>query len=70
MDFMIIFGSILIIAILIFIWWLSWEGERNAIKVEIERAYEDEERKFWEEKLKRAYVSHIPIINWFFRFKR
>lgn len=47
--------------------YLLFKGERDYIKMEMERAFEEEEYLYWKRQLKRLYLSQIPIIGRFFR---
>ena len=46
---------------------IPFKEERNYIKMEMERSYEEEEYLYWKRELRRLYISHIPIIGRFFR---
>ena len=43
--------------------YLPFKKERNYIKMEIARAFEEEEYLYWKRKLKMLYISKIPIIR-------
>ena len=45
---------------------MSFMQERDYIKMEIKRS-NDKEYYYWKRKLKKLYLSHIPIIGRFFR---
>ncbi len=37
--------------------------DRNYIKMEMQRSYDEGEYRYWKRELKRLYISHIPIIG-------
>ena len=42
---------------------VSFKSERDYIKMEMARSANEKERKYWEEELKRLYISKIPVIG-------
>lgn len=67
MELLIFLGLAVFVVLSIAIWWLSWEQDRNYIKMEIRRSCDDDEREYWEKKLKLLYIERTPIIRWFYR---
>ena len=41
--------------------------EKDYIKMEMGRSFEEDEYIYWKSELKKLYLSHIPIIGRFFR---
>ncbi len=48
--------------------WLPFRENRDYIKMEMHRA-EGSEYRYWSRQLKTLYLSHIPIVGWFFQKK-
>ena len=61
-----IIGLFIILA-LFFNFFLSFKEERDYIKMEMARSYEEEEYGYWRRELKYLYLRYIPIVGRFFR---
>ena len=46
---------------------LPFKEERDYIKMEMARSYEEEEYRYWRRELKYLYLRSIPLIGRFFR---
>ena len=46
---------------------LPFKKERDYIKIEMERSYEEDEHRYWRRELKYLYLRSIPLIGRFFR---
>lgn len=71
-DEILIFIAALIIGlfiILAFIFniFLPFMEERDYIKMEMQRSYEEDEYRYWRRELKYLYLRSIPLIGRFFR---
>lgn len=64
--FAMIIGGFLIIAFFVN-FFPRFKEERDYIKMEIERSYNEKEYRFWRRKLKYLYLRSIPLIGRFFR---
>lgn len=62
----VIIGTFLLLAFFINLY-LPFKEERDYIKMEMERSYEEEEYRYWRRELKYLYLRSIPIIGRFFR---
>lgn len=62
----VIIGTFLLLAFFINLY-LPFKEERDYIKMEMERSYEEEEYRYWRRELKCLYLRSIPIIGRFFR---
>ena len=62
----VIIGGFIIIAFFIN-FFLPFKEERDYIKMEMERSYEEEEYRYWRRELKYLYLRSIPLIGRFFR---
>ncbi len=49
--------------------YLLFKNERDYIKLEMERSFEEEEYLYWKRALKMLYIRKIPIIRSFARIK-
>ncbi|MBQ8636459.1 MAG: hypothetical protein IJ423_00490 [Clostridia bacterium] len=63
-----IIASFLIIALFIN-FYLSFKGERDYIKMEMARSFEEEEYLYWKRELKMLYISKIPIVRYIVKRK-
>ena len=62
----IIIGCFIVVALFVnFI--IPFKEERDYIKMEMERSYEEEEYRYWRRELKYLYLRSIPLIGRFFR---
>ena len=61
-----IIGLFIILAF-IFNIFLPFMEERDYIKMEMQRSYEEEEYRYWRRELKYLYLRSIPIVGKFFR---
>ena len=61
-----IIGLFIILAF-IFNIFLPFMEERDYIKMEMARSYEEEEYRYWRRELKYLYLRSIPLIGRFFR---
>ena len=61
-----IIGLFIILAF-IFNIFLPFKEERDYIKMEMARSYEEEEYRYWRRELKYLYLRSIPLIGRFFR---
>lgn len=61
-----IIGFFLLLAFLVN-FYLPFKEQRDYIKMEMERSYEEEEYLYWKRELRRVYLSSIPLIGRFFR---
>ena len=43
--------------------YLPFKDERDYIKMEMERSFEEEEYLYWKKELKKLYISKIPIVG-------
>lgn len=46
---------------------IPFKRERDYIKMEMARSFEEKEYLYWKRELKRLYFSYIPLISKFFR---
>ena len=61
-----IIGAFLI-AVLFVNFFIHFKEERDYIKMEMERSFEEEEYRYWRRELKRLYWRSIPLIGRFLR---
>ena len=47
--------------------YLPFKEERDYIKMEMQRSYEEDEYRYWKKELKHLYLRSIPLIGRFFR---
>ena len=70
-DISLVFALILLASLIgVAVWFnsiLPFMTERNYIKAEIERSFNDDEYKYWKSELRQLYLSYIPLIGRFFR---
>ena len=71
-DEFLIFIAAMIIGLFIILaffinFFLLFNEERNYIKMEMARSYEEEEYRYWRRELKYLYLRSIPLIGRFFR---
>ena len=62
----IIIGFFIILALVIN-FFNPFKEERDYIKMEMERSYEEDEYRYWRRELKYLYLRSIPLIGRFFR---
>lgn len=62
----IIIGFFIILALVIN-FFIPFKEERDYIKMEMERSYEEDEYRYWRRELKYLYLRSIPLIGRFFR---
>ena len=62
----IIIGSFIIIALLVN-FFIPFKEERDYIKMEMDRSYEEDEYLYWRRELKYLYLRSIPLLGRFFR---
>ena len=62
----IIIGSFIIIALFVN-FFIPFKEERDYIKMEMERSYEEDEYLYWRRELKYLYLRSIPLLGRFFR---
>lgn len=62
----VIIGTFLLLAFFINLY-LPFKEERDYIKMEMERSYEEDEYRYWRRELKYLYLRSIPLIGRFFR---
>lgn len=59
-------GAFLIAALFVN-FFIPFKEERDYIKMEMERSFEEEEYRYWRRELKYLYLRSIPLIGRFFR---
>lgn len=64
--FAMIIGAFLIVALFVN-FFIPFKEERDYIKMEMARSYEEEEYRYWRRELKYLYLRSIPIVGKFFR---
>ena len=64
--FAMIIGAFLIVALFVN-FFIPFKEERDYIKMEMERSYEEDEYRYWRRELKYLYLRSIPLIGRFFR---
>ncbi len=64
--FAMIIGAFLIVALFVN-FFIPFKEERDYIKMEMARSYEEEEYRYWRRELKYLYLRSIPLIGRFFR---
>lgn len=64
--FAMIIGTFLIVALFVN-FFIQFKEERDYIKMEIQRSYEEDEYRYWRRELKYLYLRSIPLIGRFFR---
>ena len=64
--FAMIIGAFLIVA-LFENFFIPFKEERDYIKMEMQRSYEEDEYRYWRRELKYLYLRSIPLIGRFFR---
>ena len=47
--------------------YLPFKEDRDYIKQEMERSFDEEEYRYWQRELKRLYLRSIPLIGRFFK---
>ena len=47
---------------------VPFKENRDLIKMEMNRT-KGRKHRYWKRELKKLYISHIPIVRWFFRKK-
>ena len=47
--------------------YIPFKKERDYIKMEMQRSYEEDEYRYWRRELKYLYLRSIPLIGRFFR---
>lgn len=62
----IIIGFFIILALVIN-FFIPFKEERDYIKMEMERSYEEDEYLYWRRELKYLYLRSIPLLGRFFR---
>lgn len=62
----IIIGSFIIIALFVN-FFIPFKEERDYIKMEMDRSYEEDEYLYWRRELKYLYLRSIPLLGRFFR---
>ena len=62
----VIIGTFLFLAFFINLY-LPFKEERDYIKMEMERSYEEDEYLYWRRELKYLYLRSIPLLGRFFR---
>ena len=58
----VIIGFFLILAFFVSLY-LPFKEERDYIKMEMARSFDEEEYLYWKRKLKMLYISKIPIVS-------
>ena len=61
-----IIGAFLIVALFVN-FFIPFKEERDYIKMEMQRSYEEDEYRYWRRELKYLYLRSIPLIGRFFR---
>ena len=61
-----IIGAFLIVALFVN-FFIPFKEERDYIKMEMARSFEEEEYRYWRRELKYLYLRSIPLIGRFFR---
>ena len=64
--FAMIIGAFLIVALFVN-FFIPFKEERDYIKMEMQRSYEEDEYRYWRRELKYIYLRSIPLIGRFFR---
>lgn len=64
--FAMIIGAFLIVALFVN-FFIPFKEERDYIKMEMQRSYEEDEYRYWRRELKYLYLRSIPLIGRFFR---
>ena len=64
--FAMIIGAFLIVALFVN-FFIPFKEERDYIKMEMHRSYEENEYRYWRRELKYLYLRSIPLIGRFFR---
>ena len=64
--FAMIIGAFLIVALFVN-FFIPFKEERDYIKMEMQRSYEEVEYRYWRRELKYLYLRSIPLIGRFFR---
>ena len=67
--FMLIAAAVLFVVLVLVIVQvvIPFTRDRNYIKMEIDRADNEKDYKFWKKQLKRLYLKHIPIVGFFIK---
>ena len=63
-----ILGSFIVVALFVN-FFIPFKEERDYIKMEMERSFEEEEYLYWKRELKMLYISKIPIVRYIVRRK-
>lgn len=61
-----ILGSFIVVALFVN-FFIPFKEERDYIKMEMQRSYEEDEYRYWKRELKHLYLRSIPLIGRFFR---
>lgn len=61
-----IIGAFVVIALFVN-FFIPFKEERDYIKMEMARSFEEKEYRYWRRELKRLYLRSIPLIGRFFR---
>ena len=64
--FAMIIGAFLIVALFVN-FFIPFKEERDYIKMEMQRSYEEDEYRYWRRELKYLYLRSIPLIGRFIR---
>ena len=63
-----ILGSFIVVALFVN-FFIPFKEERDYIKMEMERSFEEEEYLYWKRELKMLYISKISIVRYIVRRK-
>lgn len=61
-----ILGSFIVVALFVN-FFIPFKDERDYIKMEMQRSYEEDEYRYWKRELKHLYLRSIPLIGRLFR---
>ena len=61
-----ILGSFIVVALFVN-FFIPFKEERDYIKMEMQRSYEEDEYRYWKRELKQLYLRSIPLIGRLFR---
>lgn len=61
-----ILGSFIVVALFVN-FFIPFKEERDYIKMEMQRSYEEDEYRYWKRELKHLYLRSIPLIGRLFR---
>lgn len=59
--------GVFLVAALFVNFFIPFKEERDYIKMEMQRSYEEDEYRYWRRELKYLYLRSIPLIGRFFR---